>query len=288
MTTLPSNYDLGFSGDVPYVSGPNSTTLGAPNAIWRLDTGGTQAPTLVANIGTRADGTVGYAAGIAFDSSGNLYYGTDFGTNDELIEFTAAQLAQQAASGTALQLGDAKVLSNLPAGAADVAVDSAGHVLFTTNSYGVGSTLGMWNGTAGNANNYSLLGTSGAYDWYDFVKATGDVTTALGAAYVNDYSSPGLAQVSHLAPGDANGDGRVDINDLTIVLANYGQIGMTWTSGDFNGDGTVDINDLTIVLSNYGSMAGSSGRPATVPEPTAAALLAAAAAALIAVYRRTR
>ena len=46
-------------------------------------------------------------------------------------------------------------------------------------------------------------------------------------------------------PGDANGDGRVDINDLTIVLSHFGQTGMTWTQGEFTGDGTVDINDLT-------------------------------------------
>ena len=36
-------------------------------------------------------------------------------------------------------------------------------------------------------------------------------------------------------PGDANLDGTVDINDLTIVLANYGQTGMTWTQGEFTG-----------------------------------------------------
>ena len=52
-------------------------------------------------------------------------------------------------------------------------------------------------------------------------------------------------------PGDANVDGKVDINDLTIVLANYNQTGMTWAQGEFTGDGTVDINDLTIVLANY-------------------------------------
>ena len=28
--------------------------------------------------------------------------------------------------------------------------------------------------------------------------------------------------------GDANLDGKVDINDLTIVLAHYNQTGMTW------------------------------------------------------------
>ena len=62
-----------------------------------------------------------------------------------------------------------------------------------------------------------------------------------------------------LVPGDANADGKVDINDLTIVLARYGKTGMTWNPGDFNGDGKVDINDLTIVLANYGKTYGASG-----------------------------
>ena len=31
---------------------------------------------------------------------------------------------------------------------------------------------------------------------------------------------------------------------------------MTWSTGDFNDDGKVDINDLTIVLTNYGTTAG--------------------------------
>ena len=76
------------------------------------------------------------------------------------------------------------------------------------------------------------------------------------------------------SPGDANGDGKVDINDLTIVLAHYGQTGMGWAQGEFTGDGTVDINDLTIVLANYGQSLGSSsaGRP---PCPSPARVLLA-------------
>ncbi len=54
-------------------------------------------------------------------------------------------------------------------------------------------------------------------------------------------------------PGDAIGDGQVDINDLTIVLSNFGKTGMTWAKAKFTGSGTVDINDLTIVLSNFGA-----------------------------------
>jgi hypothetical protein len=83
--------------------------------------------------------------------------------------------------------------------------------------------------------------------------------------------------------GDANGDGSVDINDLTIVLTNYGQTGCAWSQGCMDGDptGTVDINDLTIVLSNYGDTLGAPS-PATVPEPSAILLAATALAALAA------
>ena len=86
--------------------------------------------------------------------------------------------------------------------------------------------------------------------------------------------------LNYSGPGDANGDGTVDINDLTIVLANYGKTGMSWSQGCMDGDptGAVDINDLTIVLSNYNShytYGSSAGGMAAVPEPSAAALLAA-------------
>jgi hypothetical protein len=85
-------------------------------------------------------------------------------------------------------------------------------------------------------------------------------------------------------PGDAVGDDRVDINDLTVVLANYGQTGTTWTQGDFTGEGITDIDDLTIVLANFGQSA--SAAPASVPEPSVTALLAIVALALLAFGRR--
>jgi hypothetical protein len=84
-------------------------------------------------------------------------------------------------------------------------------------------------------------------------------------------------------PGDANGDGRVDINDLTIVLSNFGKTGCTWSQGSMDGDlaGRVDINDLTIVLSNFGATsAASAAQLSAAPEPAALALVAAALAAL--------
>ena len=88
-------------------------------------------------------------------------------------------------------------------------------------------------------------------------------------------------------PGDANLDRRVDINDLTIVLSNFGQSGMTWSQGEFNGDGTVDINDLTSVLANFGYGVTSGGVQA-VPEPSSRMLTAGSLGGLLAFARRRR
>ena len=60
-------------------------------------------------------------------------------------------------------------------------------------------------------------------------------------------------------------------------------------SGDANGDGTVDINDLTIVLAHYGqSIGASAAATAAVPEPSCLALLGIATAGLLACARRRR
>jgi hypothetical protein len=50
-------------------------------------------------------------------------------------------------------------------------------------------------------------------------------------------------------PGDLNGDGCVDQQDLGILLAAYEVNG----DGDIDGDGDTDQSDLGILLSNYGN-----------------------------------
>jgi hypothetical protein len=50
--------------------------------------------------------------------------------------------------------------------------------------------------------------------------------------------------------GDLNGDGKVDIFDLSILLTNWGEPGGV---ADINQDGKVDIFDLSILLTNWGS-----------------------------------
>jgi hypothetical protein len=90
-------------------------------------------------------------------------------------------------------------------------------------------------------------------------------------------------------PGDANHDGRVDVNDLTVLLTNFGMTSADWAQGDFIGDGKVDINDLTIVLTNFGRSIGASGAGmAPAPEPSCVVLLGGSVAGLLAFARRRR
>jgi hypothetical protein len=146
---------------------------------------------------------------------------------------------------------------------------------------------------------WGIPGTDASGYYYTKVRAwTGDfdsfaAATAGGASFaesgafvthfaystdpnVGDFAAMPSMILRPYLPGDANQDGHVDINDLTIVLANYGQSGKTWVQGEFTGDGTVDINDLTIVLAHYDQSLGSkAGGLAAVPEPSAVILLTA-------------
>jgi len=55
--------------------------------------------------------------------------------------------------------------------------------------------------------------------------------------------------VSSTKNGDLNGDGKINILDLSVVLSNFLK---TAGSSDLNGDGKTNILDLSIVLSNWG------------------------------------
>ena len=74
------------------------------------------------------------------------------------------------------------------------------------------------------------------------------------------------------------------------MLTNYDKsTGMNWSSGDFNGDGKVDINDLSVVLTNYDKSIGSSAAGmAAVPEPSCLALLFVGTCGLLAFARHRR
>ena len=139
---------------------------------------------------------------------------------------------------------------------------------YVNSSVNYGSLSAAQNGTA-------MVGESGIF-WEQAAPVGGvDFNTSYHMGFLD---MPAIDMEPSLQ-GDCNLDGRVNINDLTIVLSHYGLADMTWKTGDLIGDGTVDINDLTIVLTNYGQTAGSAsagGSVSAVPEPSALALLALA------------
>lgn len=73
--------------------------------------------------------------------------------------------------------------------------------------------------------------------------------------------------------GDANYDGFVGVEDLDILLANWGTTVRAGSvlEGDLTGDGLVNQDDLNLVLANW----GNGNDPGTVPEPASALLLMA-------------
>lgn len=53
-------------------------------------------------------------------------------------------------------------------------------------------------------------------------------------------------------PADLDGSGAVDLPDLTILLAQFGSTGGTFTA-DLDGDGEVNLTDLAIMLGSFGT-----------------------------------
>jgi hypothetical protein len=66
---------------------------------------------------------------------------------------------------------------------------------------------------------------------------------------------PGPSPTPDEVQGDLNGDGRVNILDLSILLSNWNRTtgNLTNPKADLNGDGKVDILDLSILLSRWGN-----------------------------------
>lgn len=76
--------------------------------------------------------------------------------------------------------------------------------------------------------------------------------------WLNDTELPGC-------DGDVNGDGSINLADLNLVLANFGDFAdPPGTDGDANSDGKVNLADLNLVLANFGqSCAGAMGMAMT-------------------------
>lgn len=122
-----------------------------------------------------------------------------------------------------------------------------------------------------------------------YAAASGNVLFDGQAFSVNDI----LVKYTFL--GDANADGRVDLNDLNLVLNNLGTPTLAWTSGNFDGQPTIDLNDLNAVLNNLSVSVANNATAqyaeslvaAATPEPASLAIIGCVAPFLLSRLRRS-
>ncbi|MCC6682036.1 MAG: hypothetical protein IT445_14135 [Phycisphaeraceae bacterium] len=141
------------------------------------------------------------------------------------------------------------------------------------------------------ANNLAQLVGGTSYtsfiDWGDITQARmgGGFTSGgntFAAHWVDNLLISTDSPFATLQPGDANGDGMVNLSDLQILGDNWQSTTATWAEADFTGDGTVNLADLQILGDNWGFGVGpdisfdEALAAAAIPEPAALALLVAA------------
>jgi agmatine/peptidylarginine deiminase len=57
--------------------------------------------------------------------------------------------------------------------------------------------------------------------------------------------------------GDADRDGRVNLNDFNVLAANFGQNGTDFTRADFDFDGVTNLNDFNVLAGRFGVVLAS-------------------------------
>ena len=127
----------------------------------------------------------------------------------------------------------------------------------------VGISIGMllaWSPSAAaiSVGSAQLLPTGGSTNIYQSNYQSEPEADSTGSG------GPALSGLTFL-PGDANGDGTVDLQDFGILKSNFGTTGATWAQGDFNGDGMVDLQDFGVLKGNFGNNWQESDK--SVPEP---------------------
>ena len=158
--------------------------------------------------------------------------------------------------------------------------------------------VGLWTDSDGDGLPDTALATAAGTptaDTYEMVIVTAGAVAAaipvfvrltvagVPGAYRQTFFDDLVLAVGNVLPGDADRNGVVNEADAAILAANWQGAGKSWGQGDFNGDGTVDDKDATLLATNWQTETASG---ATVPEPSAAILLASIVLSIVFVRRR--
>jgi hypothetical protein len=141
--------------------------------------------------------------------------------------------------------------------------DGTGAALYATGGFTASgatpvSRIAKWNGSSWSAVGAGLDSTGFALLSYD-----NGVDTALyiGGSFVNAGGQSANRVARYVAcpppaiPGDINGDGHVNIDDLVLVITSWGNCAQPCPPGcpaDVNADCLVNIDDLVLVITHWG------------------------------------
>ena len=146
--------------------------------------------------------------------------------------------------------------------------------IHVTSGVTIGSTLDVTLATP-------FVPTAGdSFEIMTFGSRTGEFDTVTGAGLIDNgtfllpvYSDTSLTLLA-VIPGDGNLDGTVGVADYTVWANGFGISDPDFTTGDYNGNGFLGPADFTLWANNFGqSVMAPVGTAATVPEPSAWALL---------------
>jgi autotransporter-associated beta strand protein len=296
------------------LSGNNSYTGGTTLSGGAIKVGNGTSGTMVGDIVTATGTTLTFAA-----SGGTIHQiGAISGNGTTALSDGATVTADRIRQGT-LQL-TAATLNIRPNGtsagvsrAALLDLDSASRLDISNNKIVTSSPLGTLSGGSVYTGITGLIQSGRNGNPTPLWDGNGIVTTQLTATTSN-LTSIGVARADDVIPasasttvlwagqtvtgsdtlvmytygGDANLDGKINIDDYVRIDRSF-ILGLSgWSNGDFNYDGKINIDDYTTIIdANIGNQngfvfptTGGIGQVTAIPEPAGTAAIAAAAASL--------
>ena len=277
-----SDYDFGGT-----IAGGGNIVVG-----WQASFGGSgpAVPSLVT-----WSGNVSYTGTTLVTNASTLVLGTS------LASTSAIALDGNSTIRIASAAGNNRVIKT-----SSLSIESGSKIDLTDNKLITATPLGTWDGTAytgvsgyvdagrGPAGNALWDGTTGITTSDTRAINNGDLVS-IGVAKVSDVRSVADTETTTFAGqtvlgsdtlamvtwgGDANLDGKINIDDYGRIDGNVGQSGSVfgWSKGDFNYDGKINIDDYGIIDGNINRQGavfptaggGASAAPdgvAAVPEP---------------------
>ncbi len=137
-----------------------------------------------------------------------------------------------------------------PANATSIGFSPDGRVL-VSGSYD--ATIRLWDTATGeqldtlDGHTYSITSVAVSPDGSTIASGSFDGTVLL-------WAFPDVMVATEVL-GDLNGDGMVNIQDIVLIAASFGESGES--SADLNGDGEVNIQDLVVIANALGNAAGA-------------------------------